>query len=198
MRHRLFMFLALAMCWCALPQPASAQTITCESHHNRRQYCQVGDTRGGVELVRQISRAPCERGRSWGYDDQGIWVDRGCKGEFSVSSYRGRGPWWWNSGDRRSRSEPDDGACFYKDAHFRGDYFCMRIGESFDSLPSGFNDKISSIRLQGRVRVTLYNDDQFRGISLTVDRSVEDLSHIRKQDDPHKTWNDRVSSIRVD
>lgn len=198
MRYRLPVILALAICWCALPHHASAQTIICESRHHRVQYCDAGDTRGGVDLVRQLSEAPCEQSRSWGYDGDGIWVDRGCKAEFRVRRYEGHGPWWWNSGGRRSSRESQEGACFYKDANFHGDYFCMRKGENFDSLPPGFNDKISSIRIQGDTRATLYNDDGFRGINITFDRSVEDLSHVRKQDDPRKSWNDRSSSIRVD
>jgi hypothetical protein len=65
-------------------------------------------------------------------------------------------------------------------------------------MSPGFNDKISSILIQGRARVTVYNDDRFRGFSLTVDHDVEDLSHHCKQGHPRRGWNDRISSIRVD
>ena len=68
--------------------PASAErTITCKSHKGRYNYCRV-DTRGGVKLRKQISDASCRQGRSWGYDRDGIWVDRGCSAQFTL---RGRG-----------------------------------------------------------------------------------------------------------
>jgi hypothetical protein len=42
------------------------------------------DTRRGVELYRQLSEARCRYGSSWGYDRKGIWVDKGCRGEFVI------------------------------------------------------------------------------------------------------------------
>lgn len=59
--------------------------IACSSDDGRRRYCDA-DTRGGVQLVRQISGSPCEQGRTWGFDGRGIWVDRGCRAEFRVGS----------------------------------------------------------------------------------------------------------------
>lgn len=37
-------------------------------------------------LVRQLSRAPCTEGQSWGVDDRGPWVDAGCAGLFRQGS----------------------------------------------------------------------------------------------------------------
>jgi len=67
----------------ALPSSAAAQTIRCSSDDGRRHYCSA-DTRGGVQLSRQVSGSPCTQGYSWGYDSRGIWVDRGCRAEFTV------------------------------------------------------------------------------------------------------------------
>ena len=70
---------------------ARPRHITCESTHNRYQYCRI-DTRGGVQLQRQLSNAACRKNQTWGYDRGGIWVDRGCRAEFRVgSSDRRRG-----------------------------------------------------------------------------------------------------------
>ena len=70
---------------------ARPRHITCESTHNRQQYCRV-DTRGGVQLQRQLSNAACRKNQTWGYDRGGIWVDRGCRAEFRIgSSDRRRG-----------------------------------------------------------------------------------------------------------
>ena len=51
----------------------------------RRHGCPV-DTRDGVELVRQRSGSQCVYDRTWGYDDRGIWVDRGCRADFAVGA----------------------------------------------------------------------------------------------------------------
>ena len=58
--------------------------VTCSSDDGERHYC-AADTRGGVQLLRQISGSPCEMNRTWGYDARGIWVDRGCRAEFQSS-----------------------------------------------------------------------------------------------------------------
>lgn len=38
-----------------------------------------------VRLDRQLSKNPCVLGESWGVDDEGLWVDRGCKAVFEIS-----------------------------------------------------------------------------------------------------------------
>ncbi len=72
----------------------SAQSVTCSSNNGRRVYCGA-DTSYGVRMVRQISGSPCREGETWGYDSNGIWVDRGCRAEFETMSRSGRG---WGRG----------------------------------------------------------------------------------------------------
>ena len=48
-------------------------------------YCSA-NTNGGVRLTNQRSGSPCVQGQTWGFDRSGIWVDRGCRAEFSVTS----------------------------------------------------------------------------------------------------------------
>lgn len=62
---------------------AGEQVIECASRHDRYQYCSV-DTDGYVRLDRQLSRSPCIEDRTWGYDDDGVWVDEGCRARFAV------------------------------------------------------------------------------------------------------------------
>lgn len=57
--------------------------LRCESTDGRQRYCPA-DTRGGVRLVRQMSKAPCVQGTTWNSDGRGIWVDQGCRGEFML------------------------------------------------------------------------------------------------------------------
>ena len=57
------------------------QVFRCESNDGRTREC-AANTRAGVQLVRQLSRAACIQGRSWGYGRDGIWVSNGCRAEF--------------------------------------------------------------------------------------------------------------------
>jgi hypothetical protein len=57
--------------------------VSCASN-GRRSFCEA-DTRGGVLLLRERGGAECRQGYSWGYDQRGIWVDRGCRADFEVA-----------------------------------------------------------------------------------------------------------------
>ncbi len=70
-------------------EPASAgtgapeRTIRCESNNGGHQTCTV-DTGRGVVLKKQLSNLSCSKGRTWDYDDDGVWVSRGCRGIFTI------------------------------------------------------------------------------------------------------------------
>lgn len=65
------------------PGAAAAQVVRCESDKNRYRHCGV-QVRRDVQLSRQLSKTQCVRGRNWDWDRNGIWVDQGCRAEFSV------------------------------------------------------------------------------------------------------------------
>ena len=149
---------------------------------------------GNAEVV--VFRDPSLRGASRRFESNVPdlrttgWNDR-------ISSYRiddrgfgrgGRGddgrPVWGRP------AVPNVGACFYQDINFRGEYFCVRRGASVAEVPSGTNDKISSIRLFGDAEVTVYRDINFRGASRQFDDDMRDLRQAG--------WNDRISSFRID
>ena len=44
----------------------------------------AADTSKGVALARSQGEAACLLGKSWGYDDKGVWVSDGCSAEFVV------------------------------------------------------------------------------------------------------------------
>jgi hypothetical protein len=67
--------------------PAFARTVRCESKEFRYRYCSV-KTYGDVQLTRERSHSACRYGRTWGYDQRGIWVDRGCRADFAVDEGR--------------------------------------------------------------------------------------------------------------
>jgi hypothetical protein len=60
---------------------AQQDRISCQSQPGERQHCPA-DTSAGVALVKSVGSAPCLLGKTWGYDDTGIWVSDGCSGEF--------------------------------------------------------------------------------------------------------------------
>ena len=70
---------------------------------------------------------------------------------------------------------PRSGACFYRGPGFQGDYFCVASGEGYDSLPPGFNDSISSIRILGNSEVVAFNDPGYTGIRIHLRNDVPDL-----------------------
>ena len=130
----------------------------------------------------QISSLDVTSGR----DYSGFGGDGGNRGR---ARGRGRGGW---GGDRtpvwgRSEQNPSEGACFYEDVNFRGQSFCAPRGATYTALPSGFNDRISSIRVFGS-EVRIFQDRNFRGRSTEIRSDVANL---------RGNWRDKVSSIRV-
>jgi hypothetical protein len=65
----------------AAPAPGQRSIISCQSKPGSREHC-AADTSGGVVIEKSSGSAPCLLGKSWGYDDTGIWVSDGCSGEF--------------------------------------------------------------------------------------------------------------------
>ena len=106
--------------------------------------------------------------------------------------YRGEPRWErsWND-----RPYPRAGACFFTDSDFRGNRFCVRLGDRLGRLPGNFGDNISSIQLFGGARVVVFNDRNFSGGSAEFGRSVHDLRNRRFRDG--HTWNNRISSVVI-
>ncbi|MEP7116105.1 MAG: peptidase inhibitor family I36 protein [Acidobacteriota bacterium] len=84
---------------------------------------------------------------------------------------------------------PRAGACFYQNANFGGDYFCVEAGDEYDRMPDGLNDRISSVRVFGEASVTVYRNPNFGGRST---RFTDNVSNLQSEG-----WNDTVSSLRV-
>ena len=84
---------------------------------------------------------------------------------------------------------PNQGACFYEDRNFSGDYFCVRQGERLQTLPSGMGDKISSVRVFGNAEVTVFRDSNLSGRSARLITDARDLKA--------EGWNDQISSLDV-
>jgi hypothetical protein len=107
--------LALLLPCCA---SAADELVRCEDYHGS-QLCRVPEIwRKHVELHRQLSHARCIRGKSWGTNRDGIWVDNGCRGDFLVT---------YRHGDRRGdRGWAYDHRPEYSDSGPRGGYYDPR------------------------------------------------------------------------
>ncbi|HET9804922.1 MAG TPA: DUF3011 domain-containing protein [Candidatus Acidoferrum sp.] len=201
--------LATAVAMAAIPTMIHAQqTVKCESNDGKRKYCYEVYQQDQVSMQQQISGSPCEAGRTWGVDGRGLWVDRGCRAIFVIGRRGGSGEpegGWWKRDQNDSWPPRGDwhggrwdrgGACFYKDRDFGGDFFCLRRGESRESLGS-YGDDISSIRVFGGARVMFYDDRNFRGRRGGSGGDVPDLRGLPVRGKPGHTWNNRISSVAV-
>lgn len=83
-------------------EPAGPPRVLCESTDGTRRHC-AADTSAGVVLARRTGTGECLLGKSWGYDDTGIWVQDGCAGEFLA------GPASTPSGDAADATDPATG-----------------------------------------------------------------------------------------
>ncbi len=69
----------------------TAYTVTCESKKQKHVNCPIKPN-AVVQLHRQLSRASCRQGESWGQGDDAIWVNKNCKGIFSVKPWSSGNP----------------------------------------------------------------------------------------------------------
>jgi hypothetical protein len=75
----------------AYAQAANPPTVTCVSKPGERAHC-AADSSQGVALTSSSGESPCLLGKTWGYDDQGVWVADGCVAEFVVGTKAPPGP----------------------------------------------------------------------------------------------------------
>jgi hypothetical protein len=65
-----------------MAESASAQSAAiCQSINFQPATCSM-DTRRGIVLERELSRAACIRGSDWGYRPGFVWVTNGCRAQF--------------------------------------------------------------------------------------------------------------------
>lgn len=73
----------------AAPDSNALSRVTCAAPSGERRapsaertYC-AGDTSAGVVLIKSNGTGECLLGRTWGYDQRGVWVTDRCSGEFA-------------------------------------------------------------------------------------------------------------------
>jgi hypothetical protein len=66
-------------------RPTGRSVVTrCKSDDMRLNSCRVSGFIIGAQVERQYSNSPCTQGKTWGFDNNGLWVDRGCRADFRV------------------------------------------------------------------------------------------------------------------
>ncbi len=106
-------------------------------------------------------------------------------------------------GDDRRR--PAGRVIIYQHAGFRGDSLVLYPGEAIDNMSGRtfenggkLNDSISSIRVEGDVEVLAYENSRYRGEALRLTENTRDLTGRPVAGGVGVTWNDRISSLRVE
>ena len=57
-------------------------TLVCASKDGHAQRCHADFPIRRADIDKRYSSSPCDYGRSWGYDDDEVWVDHGCRARF--------------------------------------------------------------------------------------------------------------------
>ncbi|HEX2862190.1 MAG TPA: hypothetical protein VHN79_11145, partial [Lacunisphaera sp.] len=93
----------------------------------------------------------------------------------------------------------------YQHAGYGGDSLVLHPGESIDNLSgrtfehgAKLNDSISSIRIEGNIEVFVYENARYRGEALRLTENARDLTGRPVNGGVSVTWNDRISSLRVE
>jgi len=83
---------------------------------------------------------------------------------------------------------PPTAVCFFESANYTGASFCMNPGQSYATLPSGWDNRITSIRVEAGATVQVCRDTEFWGWCEQLTSSVPQLFGDR---------NDAISSART-
>ena len=107
------------------------------------------------------------------------------------------------SGLNAQRVVPNTIVTLFSGPYYTGERITLSGNEKIDDFnftrfPSGrgANNRVSSIRVEGDVEVTLFLYREFSGEQITLNRSISRLSRISLRDEP-ETWDDNLSSITV-
>jgi hypothetical protein len=93
----------------------------------------------------------------------------------------------------------------FQHANYEGGALVLYPGETFDNFSgktfdngAKLNDGVSSIRVEGNAELFVYTDARFRGDALRLTENVRDLTTRYVKGSVGATWNDRISSAKVE
>ena len=119
---------------------------------------------------------------------QSLWADR------DSSRHDDRGP----RGDRPV-------AILYSDPGFQGKTYEIYAGDEIEDLRAisfkgggKINDRISSIRIRGGLRLVVYANPRFRGDQLMLVDDVPDLRRLMRPSQGTGSWDETITALRAD
>src|SRR5688500_14433191 len=98
-----------------------------------------------------------------------------------------------------------DRVTFYTEPNFKGEALTVEAGASVEALdqltrPSSrrpWTYAISSIRVEGAARATVFTGPGYSGERLEVSGDVADLYSVRRTGEPGGTWDRAIASVTV-
>ncbi|WP_353572106.1 ricin-type beta-trefoil lectin domain protein [Candidatus Albibeggiatoa sp. nov. BB20] len=80
-----FTFLMTTLLWLLSNMAYAAEgKISCESSNSQYRHCSIDTNGKEVRIFKQLSSTRCTINDTWGYDNRGVWVDKGCRAAFIV------------------------------------------------------------------------------------------------------------------
>lgn len=95
MKHILltaFALLTFGLASRAQAYPSNSDLIRCDSVSHGTFRCEARGFITNAHVVRQHSNSACIYGRTWGYDQNSVWVSNGCRATFEVYYDNGNYP----------------------------------------------------------------------------------------------------------
>ncbi len=169
------------------------ERIQCASTDGGYNYCRC-NTMQGVVLVHEVGGTSCRFNESWGFDDQGIWVDRGCSGDFRVGAEAASDS--AASAGKAGKPVPCNLPVIYRSRDVQGDWFVLE-NDIPDLHQAGFGDRAVSACIPAGWTLTVYDGIGYSGPSVRLQGPAlfNDLAKDRPGD---RDWSDRISSARVE
>lgn len=103
----------------------------------------------------------------------------------------------------RGRGGPDGRIVLFADPNYEGEGIEIFAGDDFPDLRRvqfadgrAVNDRVSSIRIEGRAKLRIYADPNFNGDSLELTGDVPDLRRLARSRDGRISWDDSITALR--
>ncbi len=99
---------------------------------------------------------------------------------------------------------PHGRVLLFPEPNYHGDPLVVEAGAAIENLEAvrnggrPWNDRISSVRIEGAVILVLYTDAYFHGAAATLTRDAADLTALSLGDRHGTNWDNRISSLRVE
>lgn len=155
--------------------------------------------------IRDLAQVLLEAGGFGGLGGRGTWNDRIDSFRVTSSNYNRSRDDRYNNG-RYDNGRYNNGrfgrtsgsVCVYEGANYTGRMECFDSGVDVSDLgrSGSWNDRISSIRLNGNARAVAYLDVGYGGERLVINQDIPDLRNFRLRNS-NRSWDKQISSLEI-